>query len=356
VLGFWVTGMHVAQLPTSQEPVSQAERPLCVVCGESGAAGRFVSRDFQYKIFGRFHVSRCSGCGLDRLDPIPSADEIDAFYSRLDLYPYGVARSGLLAQLKMQLGRRLIRAVHGPKQGLAGRLAYPIAWLLRRRMVPLDPEGRTLFEVGAGNGAFLQSMQRLGWRVAGCELSHSGVEAARTLGLAVDQGTLESGHYQAELFDVLRLDQVFEHLHDPRGFLREAYRVIKPGGFMIIGVPNADAASYALFGPYWGLLGVPFHLVQYSSRALEALIEEAGFVVQWFRYIPMPICWVWSANNFINEQLGSLSDRGLINNCLARLLMTFIFGPILRLILLLFPKRAEVVMVYARRPPHLDAT
>ncbi len=343
--------MDVAQCTTSRRPVETTGKSLCVVCGEADASSRFVSRDFQYKISGRFQVSRCVGCGLDRLDPMPSADDIDAFYSHLDLYPYDIAGSGRVARLKPRLGRLLLRARYGPNAGRAGLCAGAIALLLRKRLVPLDPEGRTLFEVGAGNGAFLQSMQQLGWRVAGCELSRSGVDASRALGLAVDQGTLEDGRYPAESFDVLRLDQVFEHLRDPRRFLCEAHRVVKPGGFLIIGVPNADAASYKLFGPYWGLLGLPFHLFQYTTRALETLVTDAGFTVQWCRYIPMPVCWVWSLNNWVNERLGGTADRGVINNRPVRLLAKCVLGPILRLLLLCAPKRAEVVMLYARRRP-----
>ncbi|MFO0730618.1 MAG: class I SAM-dependent methyltransferase [Nitrospiraceae bacterium] len=335
-----------------EEQTRVTNRLVCPVCGGADAARLFVSRDFQFKISGRFQVSRCVGCGLDRLDPMPSAEEIDAYYSRLDLYPYGLARLGRLSRLKALLGRHLVGALYGPRYGVARLLAGPMARLLRKRLLPLEPTGRTLFEVGAGNGAFLQSMQQLGWRVAGCELSRSGVDASRALGLAVDQGTLESGRYPSGSFDVLRLDQVFEHLHDPRGFLREASRVVKPGGFLIIGVPNAEAASYALFGRCWGLLGLPFHLFQYSSRSLETLVTEAGFTVQWFRYIPMPVCWVWSLNNWVNERLGGHADRGVINNRPIRLLAKCLWGPILRLFLLLAPRRAEVVMVYARRRPH----
>jgi SAM-dependent methyltransferase len=72
--------------------------------------------------------------------------------------------------------------------------------------------------------------------------------------------------------------QVFEHLRDPHSFMRELDRILKPGGFLYLAVPNAASIWRKIFGENW-ISGwyAPFHLFHYTRDSLGTLAQEYGF-------------------------------------------------------------------------------
>ena len=70
-----------------------------------------------------------------------------------------------------------------------------------------------------------------------------------------------------EEFDSALSISVMEHLLDPKLFLKETYRILKPGGVFILQVPWQ-----------WGIHEAPFDFYRYTPYALEAMTKEAGFV------------------------------------------------------------------------------
>ncbi|WOJ92971.1 class I SAM-dependent methyltransferase [Congregibacter variabilis] len=60
---------------------------------------------------------------------------------------------------------------------------------------------------------------------------------------------------------------VMEHLREPRSFLAEAHRILKPGGAMILQVPFM-----------WGVHEAPHDYFRYTNFGLKYLFEKAGFV------------------------------------------------------------------------------
>ena len=87
-------------------------------------------------------------------------------------------------------------------------------------------------------------------------------------------------------FDVVYLMQVFEHLRDPRRFMQELSRILKPGGVLHLALPNAASAWRRFFGSSW-VSGwfAPFHLVHYTEESLSGLAAEVGLasVESWSR-------------------------------------------------------------------------
>jgi hypothetical protein len=69
---------------------------------------------------------------------------------------------------------------------------------------------------------------------------------------------------------------VIEHVPDPVAFLRTARDLLVPGGKLVACVPNFDARLRRLVPRSWGWYQVPFHLIHFSSRALNAAVRDAG--------------------------------------------------------------------------------
>jgi 2-polyprenyl-3-methyl-5-hydroxy-6-metoxy-1,4-benzoquinol methylase len=111
------------------------------------------------------------------------------------------------------------------------------------------PHGR-LLEVGCGSGMILKSMQKLGWQVEGVDFDPAAVEAARKRGLDVHLGTLSEQEFRANSFDAIIMGHCIEHVPDPINLLRECYRILEPGGRLVVITPNV-----VLIGAVWSRRG-----------------------------------------------------------------------------------------------------
>jgi SAM-dependent methyltransferase len=70
---------------------------------------------------------------------------------------------------------------------------------------------------------------------------------------------------------------VFEHCFDPYETLHQIHSVLKPGGKLIIAVPNLSSIERYTFGRLWIQWHTPFHLHLYSQKSMRLLFEKTGF-------------------------------------------------------------------------------
>ncbi|MFA6600689.1 MAG: class I SAM-dependent methyltransferase [Candidatus Omnitrophota bacterium] len=158
-----------------------------------------------------------------------------------------------------------------------------------------DP-GRRLFDVGYGNGFFLALARQRKWQVGGVDTSlHNQKLAKAKFGLDLAAGTFEKECRGADFYDAVSFWDVLEHLPDPSVLLRKAFEVIRPAGYVLIGVPHEggflSVLSNVLFRFTGGRLrqGVdrvylPEHVAYYALGALDRLLERNGFVRRGFFY------------------------------------------------------------------------
>jgi 2-polyprenyl-3-methyl-5-hydroxy-6-metoxy-1,4-benzoquinol methylase len=140
-------------------------------------------------------------------------------------------------------------------------------------------------DVGCGNGDFLELAKKAGWEPFGVEPSDGAANFARSRGLDVVCGTLESAGYAAGLFDVVTMWDVLEHLPEPRRAAEEVHRLLTAGGFLVIRVPNTDFQLLKAFvretifrGQRVSLQG-NYHLNHFSPTSLRRLLMSTGFEV-----------------------------------------------------------------------------
>ena len=135
----------------------------------------------------------------------------------------------------------------------------------------------SLLDVGTGEGEFPAAAAQRGWRVAGCELMPQAAEAARTrFGLDVRTGLLSEAGFDRDAFDVVSAMHVLEHLTDSIGFLHELTAHARPGGYVLIEVPNLDSDDRTHRGSAWRGLRPVEHLVQFTPATLRTAFERAG--------------------------------------------------------------------------------
>jgi 2-polyprenyl-3-methyl-5-hydroxy-6-metoxy-1,4-benzoquinol methylase len=219
----------------------------------------------------------CRECHLGRLAPMPSSDEIRAFYP--DEY-YGESERKF--ERTVELLVRLVGERH--------------ARFLSRGLRP----GARVLDVGCGRGVHLAALADRGFEVHGFEVSgraSRGIDPRAKLAIAPD---LAQVGYPGRFFDQVILWHVLEHLRDPVGTLREVRRVLRPGGRLIVAVPNFGSLQARWAGPAWFHLDPPRHLYHFTVPVLRRLVETADFRIRSEHHFSLrqnPFGWVQSALN-----------------------------------------------------------
>jgi SAM-dependent methyltransferase len=213
----------------------------------------FPARDY---ISGdQFTVRICGVCSLARTNPYPDEAEQARYYPP---EYYGDARryvfliDYLLSRLQT-LRSRQIQAANG---GLPG----------------------TVLDIGCGRGLLLNQLRKLGWRVMGTELSDGAARFAReVLQLDIKVGDVGRLGLEEGSFDAVVLWHVLEHFEDPTNLLREVARLVRPGGFVLVAVPNFGSIEARLGKAGWFHLDVPRHLSHFTPETLSRMLAAEGF-------------------------------------------------------------------------------
>lgn len=226
------------------------ERP-CPICGQR----RWVRAFEAAEVFGgeKFALSRCD-CGVLATDDDLGIDSLARFYHY---------RGGADA------GERF----RGPLE--------PLMRVLRRlRVATVTYGNRTpgrVLDVGCGRGTMLAALAERGWDVYGTELNDAIAASARAvLGDRIRTGPFESVELPAAPFDVVSFWHVLEHLDNPRAALQRARSILRPGGTVVIAVPNVESWQARLTGRSWLHLDVPRHRWHFSAATLRALAAGVG--------------------------------------------------------------------------------
>ena len=153
----------------------------------------------------------------------------------------------------------------------ASRLNYLDA--LKRIDQYIGDPGRVL-DFGCGAGFFLGVCVDLGWGAYGLEpLPGHAVYARSNFGVQVVTDTLRNDTFEKNYFDLITAFQVFEHLPDPRVELEKLIQILKPGGLILIEVPNIDTWSVKLLRKRHRHF-VSDHLNFFSAHTLKLLFNN----------------------------------------------------------------------------------
>lgn len=133
------------------------------------------------------------------------------------------------------------------------------------------------FELGCATGRYLQRLQRIGWKVTGVEPGIVPAATARDAGLDVHCGTLDSCAMPAAEFDLATAWLVLEHVPDCRHTLMQLFAILKPGGQLLISIPNAGCWEPRVFGRHWYVWELPRHLHYFTPDSIRRLLTECGY-------------------------------------------------------------------------------
>ncbi len=279
----------------------------CKLCGSDNTIRLFESRDRVHTLPGVFTIIRCTRCRAVFIEPWLTDRELAVYYPE---HYSGYRHSRSLSRKNYTgLRRFVLENYYGypssrgenPSWLMKG-VAFLLSFVMAKGAIPYRGDGRFL-DVGCGGGSYLHRLKQWGWKVYGVEPSESGFKAAQGLGLDVRHGQVADARFPDDFFDVIRLNNVLEHLVDPNGTFGEIRRILKPDGVVYITVPNTRSFNFWLFGERWYGLDSPRHVISYSPRTLRSLCESTGFQ-------PIEIRFRSGAFNFVRSVKYLLEDKG----------------------------------------------
>lgn len=268
------------------EAKSRPERGLhyvaCPLCLADETVELFRARDHYNGLPGEFPVVRCAGCGFVYTNPRPFGETLGAFYpDDAGYYQPDVDAESLRERALSGKRYRGLRRYMGYADAGEANSRPPLAaaprGLLRRGYPRFVPGGK-LLEVGCSYGKFLFQLKCMGWDVEGIELNEAAAAFAREhLGLTVTTSPVEASDLADNAYDAVVMQMVLEHIPAPVSCLQRLHRAMKPGGELIVAVPNFASRVIDLFGEHAYFLHVPQHMSHFTPETLGRTFEESGF-------------------------------------------------------------------------------
>ncbi len=241
----------------------------CPCCGSTSFHTYIGLKDY-FLTQESFEVVECDHCHLLFTMPRPDADHIGDYYKSENYLSHQENKSGFIPRIY-----ELVKSVN-----LRRKFKYATSG---------TPAGR-LLDIGCGVGDFLLYAKQHGWDVSGVEPSDSARSIAETrIGKSIftpsSLGTLEDGG-----FDIITMWHVLEHVDNLQDEVSQLSRLLKPGGRLVVALPNFRSYDARHYKDKWAAWDVPRHLNHFSKDTIVRLFSETdlkmnhvGFLV-WDAY------------------------------------------------------------------------
>jgi 2-polyprenyl-3-methyl-5-hydroxy-6-metoxy-1,4-benzoquinol methylase len=301
----------------------------CCVCETNNASLAGNGKDFEYNPDSEtFSAMQCNTCGLVYLNPRPDVTEFEKIYpENYHAFDFSEKEFGIVHKIRSWLeGKRL---------------------LVFCEEVPVN--GRIL-DVGCGDGFHLNLLRKYGdksWSLEGIDMDKRAVEMAEKSGLKVHRGTLETVSLPENLYDLAFTIQTIEHVEKPDDFLKGIYKLLKPGGRLVIVTDNTGSLDFKLFKKhFWGGYHFPRHWNLFNKKSLAKLAAKTGFEVAVLATQVSPVNWVYTIHNWLVHKK---APQWLINQFTLKSTVSLSFFTVADMVLQKL-KKGALLRAFLRKP------
>lgn len=206
--------------------------------------------------------TRCNQCRTVFSNPRPSEEAMRNYYLHSENYKFWASKiyPATEAIRREKIFRPRVQAL----LALCARFGTPCGDLLE-----IGPGFGTFCEEAISSGAFQ--------RVRAVEPTPELAESLRNKKIQVDERFIEDIS-EEHVADLVVAYEVVEHLVDPGSFVRNAMRLLRPGGLLVLTAPNCDGLETLVLQEHSPAVDVE-HLTLFNPRSLSLLLESAGFEV-----------------------------------------------------------------------------
>lgn len=256
----------------------------CPICGESHFEDFLKTKDFTFSDE-NFTVQRCTSCGFRFTNPIPTEENIGSYYGAENYMSHATqSRKGL-----MPFVYKRVRNMN-----LNNKL----------RLVRKHAKGKSLLDIGAGNGFFLNACQIDKYVVQGLEPDQKARTVAKNDFDLDLRDPSQISEIDSNSIDVITMWHVLEHVYHLKRDIAEYKRVLKDDGTLIIALPNIDSYDSTYYKEYWDGLDLPLHLYHFAPTDVENLFAQ--FDMEVVEMKPMKFDSYWVSMNSEKFKGGSL--------------------------------------------------
>ena len=240
----------------SRKPVEKDHSIIsCPVCGSEQSRALWYFEDARFV--------RCMGCGLVFQNPQPKQKDLVLRYDD-EYFQYETGNEETFYRL-MELTLADIGFDDIEKKCFSACT---------------DEKKPVFVDVGCATGRLMMTLRQRGWRTTGVEVCRPAAEfGIKSRNLDIRVGTLEEAAFADNSVDVLHASHLIEHLCRPGTYLKEAARVLKPGGYLVTVTPNIEGFQALVFGSQWRS-AIADHMFLFSARLLKLLIKKYGFKIE----------------------------------------------------------------------------
>jgi len=240
----------------------------CLLCGGGGHRLYKDLTDAYCGTPGLWSFDKCTNpnCGLIWLNPAPIVEDLPLVYG------------GYFIQSGVSWLRSLLLRIYSALNFIPQTWAGIGMEKARMEFMFLgDVEPGMLLDVGCGDGGFLNKMRGQGWEGEGIDFDEKAVaNANKRYGRGFYWGSIHSMEYPDEHFDAVTSSHVVEHVPNPVAWLKEIWRITKPGGRIVLTTPNSASLGHKKFKEHWLAIQTPRHLHIYDLDSFSRLLRLAG--------------------------------------------------------------------------------
>jgi 2-polyprenyl-3-methyl-5-hydroxy-6-metoxy-1,4-benzoquinol methylase len=233
----------------------------CPNCGSKNISKVLCAKD--YTVSGEeFEIWECESCTQRFTQNIPEIDNIGRYYQSENYISHSDTKKGFINNLYHTVRKRTL--------------------LQKRKLIETNTKKKpgNILDVGAGTGAFLNTMKNAHWNCTGIEPDKTAREKALKLYNLNLKEAKELFLLPAESFDAITLWHVLEHVHELHEYVEKLKDLLKTNGKLFIAVPNYTSADAKIYGKFWAAYDVPRHLYHFSPKAIETLLNAHGLQLE----------------------------------------------------------------------------
>ena len=219
--------------------------------------------DFAFEKFDMTFV-RCAACQTMYVNPRPTPEILDDYYSNSTYYTFW--NDYVFPASEQTRREKIFRPRAERTAAICHRLGVATT---------------TFLEVGAGFGTFCEELQSKNMfkKIIAIEPTPSLAETCRQRGIETIQEPIERVSPDRYKMDVVASFEVIEHLFSPADFIRRCYRLLAPGGLLILTCPNVKGFDIQVLGNISDSID-PEHLNYFHPESLSDLVTRNGFQVE----------------------------------------------------------------------------
>lgn len=262
----------------------QGDIKYCVLCGAE-AVQTFKGMS-GYVQGTKYDVYECTDCFTSFVDPMSNLkEEYDIIYGK-DTTKDSATDYYYLA--------RGVKKLKNPLQDLENYSAifWGVVKALRDNHIE---QGAKILEIGSGLGYLTYACNKTGYICEGLDYSETAVDFARNFfGGTHTQGKIEDfSKNHEDIYDVVIATEVIEHVVDPKIFIEDSLKVLKPGGVLILTTPIKDIHPK---GTIWETEPAPVHLWWFTEKGIESVVNNLKDNVSFVDFTEYTKNKIWSVN------------------------------------------------------------